>query len=447
MFVTGTALLKSSSNQAFSEPFADRTGRTDSKTETAVKLTSNPKEFAFQDYVVKQLQLVDAKVADTSTLPYLDGRKPDVSMFHSSISASLYTLLVGEVKPKGESSFSPSAKGELLTFLKRVLYCQPQRQRVVGFLTDGFGVVFMGLMRSGKLRYTPRLPLGPKASVGRLALISLIKAKPSAIGFVELKGVPKDWTPMRLLGSGATASVYAARPAVGGDESCVIKLCSTIASAEREEQVLLQLSALPNVPRVLQRHQTSLVLEPLAEPFDRSYAMPRARHFLELLKVLQAAHGLGLVHRDLRPENWMQISAPKSQANGQSLLIDWGYAKKSSLVSAYLGTVSFASEQVLVGLTRREDVKVGSADDLESFVRLVYYYATGLRPCYEDGATPIEKAHASLFFWKSVKKQSTFWKRWADLAAARNFSGLQQLAEVAGFDPDTDQLTDGPGFE
>ena len=87
--------------------------------------------------------------------------------------------------------------------------------------------------------------------------------------------------------------------------------------------------------------------------------------WLDLLDALLAVHRKGLVHRDLRPDNFCVRNE-----DGKLTLIDFGCAVRDDAAEPFAGTVMYASEHVINSLVRGEFLfSVTFADDLESFVK------------------------------------------------------------------------------
>jgi eukaryotic-like serine/threonine-protein kinase len=112
----------------------------------------------------------------------------------------------------------------------------------------------------------------------------------------------------------------------------------------------------------------------------------------QIAEALAAAHALGIVHRDVKPENIM-VAAPQSGAPGRVKVLDFGLAKQNAPQAAgedaatmllsqpgmVLGTVGYMSpEQV-----RGENVDPRS--DIFSFGCVLYEMATGKR-AFEGGS-------------------------------------------------------------
>src|SRR5262249_26634265 len=99
---------------------------------------------------------------------------------------------------------------------------------------------------------------------------------------------------------------------------------------------------------------------------------------------LSYAHGQGIVHRDIKPDNIL-IDA----ASGAPLLTDFGIAKSSrsdaqlTTIGQWIGTPHYMSPEQALG---RDDV--GPQSDLYSLGIVAYQLVSGTRPF--EGATPPE---------------------------------------------------------
>jgi hypothetical protein len=403
--------------------------------------TDYPSEAAYQHYVMEQLRVIQAfdgwpkgnRLEDTSKDRYLDGRKPDVSTFADGIVSSLYTLVVGEVKRKKD--FSSSSKGELATFLERVLYTQPTREKAVGFLTDGLQILFMLLRQQTseipqEVTVTPILDLresgdGHSNAIGKRVLMKLLQSKPEVVGFVSVKGVPDGYTLQQFIGRGASSTVYSATDSK--EAPCAVKISSREQDAQNEVRILDLLSVTDikaHVPAVLCSRGNAIVLEKLSS-LGRAEREPGASHFRQLLAVLKIAHTqLKLCHRDVRVSNWML------GGDDQTRLVDWTFACTESELCPYQGTLGYGSQSVLQAyLKNPSQVAVTPADDLESVVRIAYYFVTGKRVLKGPEDTSQVYAQNSLSFWSGVLQHSPVWKGYATLASQNDYT-LGGLADL-----------------
>jgi len=114
----------------------------------------------------------------------------------------------------------------------------------------------------------------------------------------------------------------------------------------------------------LERH--ALLIAPFGERLLDAWMDDVVKAWPDLLVQLRKLHDLKIVHRDIRPENIIYVSASSSL-----VLIDWGAATKIQH-SLFCGTIHFASTSVLEMLgTSAEDGYIPSVkDDLESFSKV-----------------------------------------------------------------------------
>lgn len=99
-----------------------------------------------------------------------------------------------------------------------------------------------------------------------------------------------------------------------------------------------------------------------------------------LFEKLVLFHGLGYVHKDMRPENIIvvdEIEGKKGKENSgrkqTPYLIDFGFSEKlSSEKTGLCGTISTASQRILLEASKGEEtVMYEQEDDLESFLKTV----------------------------------------------------------------------------
>jgi len=116
-----------------------------------------------------------------------------------------------------------------------------------------------------------------------------------------------------------------------------------------------------------------------------------ARIIVQICRALEVAHGEGVVHRDLKPQNIML------DANGRAYVMDFGIARSAHLpgmtqMGALIGTPEYMSPEQAKG------EKLDERSDLFSLGVIFYELITGQSPFYSD--TPL----ASL--WKRMQEKA-----------------------------------------
>jgi pSer/pThr/pTyr-binding forkhead associated (FHA) protein len=203
------------------------------------------------------------------------------------------------------------------------------------------------------------------------------------------------------IGEGGTARVYRAAPLGGQDSNFVIKLFVTpedplaLRRLRREGQLLASLGH-PNIVRIHDQGETGhyqyLVLEyvdgpTLQELSERRHSFPwesATRAVRQIASALEAAHGMGIVHRDVKPHNVLVSK------NGTLKLCDFGLAKilrggdMASRAGEILGSPAYIAPE------QWGDHAVDHRVDLFALGVIYYLLLTGVTPF--RGRTPAEYA-------------------------------------------------------
>ena len=116
-----------------------------------------------------------------------------------------------------------------------------------------------------------------------------------------------------------------------------------------------------------------------------------ARVILQICRALEAAHGEGVIHRDLKPQNIM------IDANGRAYVMDFGIARSAHLpgmtqTGALVGTPEYMSPEQAKG------EKLGEQSDIFSLGVILYELVVGQSPYYSE--TPL----ATL--WKRLQEKA-----------------------------------------
>jgi len=148
-----------------------------------------------------------------------------------------------------------------------------------------------------------------------------------------------DWQLTAFIGRGGSGEVYSAKHTKLSLNAAIKVLLRDDAQAKdrfRREAQLLADNAIPSFPRFLGFGETVgrpyMVLE-LLDPFPLpSKDREIAQYLLKVCKGVERLHALGLVHRDIKPQNILLRSS-----TGDPVLIDLGLVKDVTLPPAHRG--------------------------------------------------------------------------------------------------------------
>jgi CheY-like chemotaxis protein len=215
---------------------------------------------------------------------------------------------------------------------------------------------------------------------------------------------PPGYTILSTLGRGGTATAYLARHHERAGQ-CVLKIISKAGMADPEvagrfalEGAVLSRINHPNVVRVYEQGEIGghawLAMElvdggtlkqMLGQPWERYEAL---RLMLKLGRALQAVHGAGVIHRDLKPDNIL-LRADSLEP----VLLDFGAAfdLRSTLqltqAGNVLGTPSYMAPEVIAGLPAQ------AASDIYACGVMFYELLTGERPFEAPDITELMRQH------------------------------------------------------
>jgi eukaryotic-like serine/threonine-protein kinase len=214
---------------------------------------------------------------------------------------------------------------------------------------------------------------------------------------------------VRMIGDGGMGAVYEARHEILGSPVALKFLHAELSKRPglasrflQEAKVSASIQS-PHVTRVTDVDQTPdgspyLVMEllngeSLQQLLDRRHKLAKDQAIdfaLQILSGLEAAHALGVVHRDLKPDN---VFITPSTGGPVLKLLDFGIAKlrQSSEYhrgltrpGAIMGTPEYMAPEQLYAAD-----KVDHRADLYSLGAMLYEMLTGERPAYGDDAHQI----------------------------------------------------------
>lgn len=178
--------------------------------------------------------------------------------------------------------------------------------------------------------------------------------------------------PIRFLGSGATSHVLC----VKGDDDTeyAAKVPLSWKDLAIDHQMLTALKDVEGVPKVLGWFEDgkTLKIHPVGRGLSRKQLSSWSWMVPGLVDVLRKAHDLGIINRDVRPDNIM-IAKGDSEETEMLYILDWGYAVTKNQLSAFSGGVLYASERILGQLADGDcEVLAEGRDDLEALVHTIF---------------------------------------------------------------------------
>ena len=223
----------------------------------------------------------------------------------------------------------------------------------------------------------------------------------------------------RLLGDGVTADVYLG--SVDGSEG-VLKVFKDhfkyLADHEAKTLAHLSQSETPFVCHGIKIKEGVLFFEEILEPIRTLTAC----HVSSLVDCLEHSHKTAhVVHRDVRPENIMQLG------DGEVRIIDWGFAHALGAADPpFSGTFRFASNDVLDALISGASPTPKPEDDLESFVRVVFVMFI---PTLWERLAEIEDGDfvRAKALWGEFKKQNPEQDHMFAAASSLNYDALKRI--------------------
>jgi predicted nuclease of predicted toxin-antitoxin system len=209
----------------------------------------------------------------------------------------------------------------------------------------------------------------------------------------------------RFLGAGLSGEVLEYSDPVL-DESYAVKFFYSNRVVEFKREVSAYLTVEGVVPTLemvsFDPSQQILVLSPVASRLYKGGDRPKLEYFEDLVDDLSKLHTLGLVHRDIRPDNLIYILIGELE---RLVLIDWSSSVYEDMKVPFEGTVRYASDDVLHQLIRNEtEIVYTHKDDMCSLVKVFL----GRFLCLETQLSNIKEDSISILsskvleIWKEV---------------------------------------------
>jgi RIO-like serine/threonine protein kinase len=220
-----------------------------------------------------------------------------------------------------------------------------------------------------------------------------------------------------LIGEGATSIVYAAQTTNKiGVIKCLQNDYSSLAKIELNLLNRLEKSKVPWIPSPVEEITDGVLF--FTEELAPLYQLNKGQAS-ELIDCLQGAHKVGIIHRDVRPDNIMQ------DMQGHVRLIDWGFASsKGDTNVPFQGTFRYASQEVLLAAISETARGPQPKDDLHSALRIIL---SSLQPSISNDLAKIEDLQGVLDYWTDKRKKNRKYE-WAFVAADEcNYDDLKLL--------------------
>lgn len=220
------------------------------------------------------------------------------------------------------------------------------------------------------------------------------------------------WQTIRKIGEGQFAEVYEVADTFNDGRRVALKIDRTleVKTVRQEQKVLKRLQACPTVVRLLEQgtHENRgfVVMELLGMNvadarkvnadkgrWDTSTAAAIGRH---LLDALSGMHGLGYIHRDVKPANFAITPRTAAVHQGVWHVIDFGLARRyvddAGMVLPPRPDAAFRGSTTYASLAAHEGEDLGRRDDLWSWLYVVVEMVSGTLPWRSEGGVPRDAA-------------------------------------------------------
>jgi len=388
-------------------------------------------EEEYQTYLNKEIEKFkfgepQMSFHDTHAIAYLDGRKPDISFVVGREKLSVFSVVVvGEIKNRATKSkiSQTDSFGEIITFIHRAMKFGRGRSFCYGFITDCETIYFLKVVFDPTVQLAAdaysyfKTPVYNLKEKGGGYLYTMLSQAVAELGwcnrFISLRGIVYNLE--ALLGEGLTSSVWKC-------ENYAIKhFKSTRVTAFNQECVIYNILnnyKVSGVTRLIDKGIDFIVTTPVGVPMN----VLETFHIKDILTTLKCIHGIGLVHRDLRLSNIIEV-------DGRAILIDWGFAAQSG-VTSFSGAYRFAPDEILRAEDASLPVPYTAKHDLTMFLRVCWVFLRHKAAMLKE----LEKSEDIINFFSPMRK-SKMWSICESCCENLDYVGLfNGLEEQFGSD-------------
>jgi hypothetical protein len=363
-------------------------------------------ESALQNYGNGQLRLAVRAAArldfyDTSgRAVFPSGDMPDNTFTAPSLGLSATAVVTvvewKKFEEKKRPQFSDTEKGQPISYGLEILDAQHWRASVIVSICNLDIIQFFEVSRGDRVVEFAPVPF--LEGCGRGLLWSMLQLEPDRLGFAVVypTGVARD--SLVPIAGGATSIVFrsvgrgeaAASSSPAADGMLFKAFRASEEESRRRElaayEILGDDAKAHNVSCFVREGSNYIVVKDAGSPMT---ALDPSVVLGDVVRALRYAHGMGLVHRDVRPAN---IAVRGDRAT----LIDWGSAIALVDVASHnvVGTRSLASDHV-----RQNPTAFRFADDLHGVIRTLIF----LKELHGLGLPRSDDAEQLTAFWQALQ--------------------------------------------
>ena len=341
----------------------------------------------FEDFLemirsrVKRSLLTSIPIKNAHNTASFGRRKPDLVNAAIGMTGELAITSFGECQKPGPNDFTDEQVGHILGMAQVYLTKHAfHRHFLIVYLTDGRRWQFFRVQRNGSDLQYQKAPVLNNAMEGWLYFLKLLTAKWAEIGYLEPQ--VEDTQLIQVLGRGGSSSVYRG---LHDNETVVVKIFKKNHEksfcAEKFALEQLQKNNVAGVPTIkanvkvknsgdCEAWSEAILFTPKGETlrtFGLSGKLIQGSHLKDLVQIVKAAHDLGLLHRDIKPDNMFLFEKT-------IFLNDWSSSiKEDDFYNApWEGSIGYS---VTKG-EREENRWSGKSCDLIAVVRSSYVLVT-----------------------------------------------------------------------